>query len=292
MGSPAQRWFSSRSKKTSGQQNLTIELCKALPVPLPALYEQSKIAQIPPTWDKAIENTEKLIENSKMQKKALMQQLLTGKKRFPGFVREWVPRLIAQFGKVITGNTPSRYEPDNYGTAISWATAVDFSSKYVGDTQVKLSKTGAKNARIVPCGSVLVTCIASIGKNGIAKEDLATNQQINAVVVNPDHSNEFLYYLVEYYKQKLHKLAGIAVVPILNKKTFEKISFNVPFSLKEQNKIAELLAHTDVEIECLRKQHHYFQQEKKALMQELLTGKRRVKVGPRLCGDDGSEIVA
>ena len=77
----AQQWLQSRSKKTSGQQNLTIQLCKELPTPVPPLPEQRKIAQILSTWDRGIATTEKLIDASKQQKKALMQQLLTGKKR-------------------------------------------------------------------------------------------------------------------------------------------------------------------------------------------------------------------
>ena len=58
-------------------------------VKIPELPEQRKIAKILQTWDRAIATTEKLIDASKQQKKALMQQLLTGKKRFPGFEREW-----------------------------------------------------------------------------------------------------------------------------------------------------------------------------------------------------------
>src|SRR5690606_3351290 len=81
LSNTAQQWLQTRSKKTSGQQNLTIELCKGLPVPIPALDEQKKIAQILSTWDKAITTTEQLLANSQQQKKALMQQLLTGKKR-------------------------------------------------------------------------------------------------------------------------------------------------------------------------------------------------------------------
>jgi len=68
-------------KKTSGQQNLTIELCKELPLPLPSYPEQQKIAQILSTWDKAIEKLEALIAAKQKRKNALMQQLLTGKKR-------------------------------------------------------------------------------------------------------------------------------------------------------------------------------------------------------------------
>lgn len=64
----AQQWLQSRSKKTSGQQNLTIEICKDLPIILPPLVEQKKIAQILSTWDRAISATEKLLANSQQQK--------------------------------------------------------------------------------------------------------------------------------------------------------------------------------------------------------------------------------
>ncbi|MGP5347472.1 restriction endonuclease subunit S [Psychrobacter celer] len=166
---------------------------------IPPLPEQQKIAKILSTWDKAISTTERLIENSTQQKKALMQQLLTGKKRLldesgKRFEGEWKDATVSSFGKVITGNTPPKNDSSNYDGSISWATAEDFKRKYVSNTKVKLTESGATKARIVPKGSVLVTCIASIGKNAIANEDLATNQQINSVVINKKNSNEFFYY--------------------------------------------------------------------------------------------------
>ena len=185
------------------------------------LQEQRKIAKILSTWDKAIATTERLIATSQQQKKALMQQLLTGKKRLvnpdTGMVFEgnWENIKVANFGKVVTGNTPPKDDASNYGTDISWATAEDFTGKYVGNTKKKLTKSGASKARIVPAGSVLVTCIASIGKNAIANEELTTNQQINAVIVNNKHCNEFFYYQIEFNKHKLLAWAGTTAVPIL-----------------------------------------------------------------------------
>jgi len=249
---------------------------------VPPLPEQQKIANILSTWDKAINTTERLIDNSKQQKKSLMQQLLTGKKRLlddegKRFEGEWEDATVSSFGKVVTGNTPPKNDPNNYGGSISWATAEDFKQKYVSSTKVKLTDSGATKARIVPRGSVLVTCIASIGKNAIANEGLATNQQINSVVINKDNSNEFFYYLIEFNTHKLLAWAGTTAVPILNKTSFEKVKFTVP-SLKEQQKIAAVLTNADKEIELLEQQLADLQQEKKALMQVLLTGKKRVVV--------------
>ena len=252
------------------------------PILVPPYPEQRKIASILRTWDKAIRITERLINNSKQQKKSLMQQLLTRKKRLyddsgKAFEGDWEDLTVSSFGKVVTGNTPPKNDASNYGGHISWATAPDFKQKYVSNTKVKLTESGTVKARIVPKGSVLVTCIASIGKNAIANEALATNQQINAVVINNKHSNEFFYYLIEFNTHKLLTWAGKTAVPILNKTSFEKIKLRAP-NKKEQQKIATVLTNADKETELLEQQLADLKQEKKALMQQLLTGKRRVIV--------------
>ena len=274
--------FVSRKSIGSDQPFISTTELKKLDIVKPPLPEQQKIAKILSTWDKAISTTERLIENSTQQKKALMQQLLTGKKRLldesgKRFEGEWKDATVSSFGKVITGNTPPKNDSSNYDGSISWATAEDFKRKYVSNTKVKLTESGATKARIVPKGSVLVTCIASIGKNAIANEDLATNQQINSVVINKKNSNEFFYYLIEFNTHKLLAWAGTTALPILNKTSFEKVKFIVP-NLKEQQKIATVLTNADKEIGLLEQQLADLQQEKKALMQQLLTGKKRVVV--------------
>ncbi|WP_368936389.1 restriction endonuclease subunit S [Proteus penneri] len=286
-------WFSlehtrhllrSNATGTSGSmKNITKSDVLNLPIVVPPLSEQKKIARILSTWDNAISATKRLLENSQQRKKALMQQLLTGKKRLvnpetgKAFEGNWEEVRVANFGKVVTGNTPPKGDDSNYGSDISWATAEDFKGKYVGNTKVKLTKSGVSKARLVPKGSVLVTCIASIGKNAIADEDLTTNQQINAVIVNSKHCNEFFYYQIEFNKHKLLAWAGTTAVPILNKSSFEKILLLAPLK-HEQQKIASVLTAADKEIELLEAKLAHFKQEKKALMQQLLTGKRRVKV--------------
>ena len=270
------------SSSGSSQSALNLTVLRSLKVPVPPFPEQQKIAKILSTWDKAISTTERLIENSTQQKKALMQQLLTGKKRLlddegKRFEGEWEEVTVSSFGKVVTGSTPPKNDSSNYDGNISWATAEDFKQKYVSNTKVKLTESGATKARVVPKGSVLVTCIASIGKNAIANEDLATNQQINSVVINKNNSNEFFYYLIEFNTHKLLAWAGTTAVPILNKTSFEKVKFIVP-NLKEQQKIATVLTNADKEIKLLEQQLADLQQEKKALMQVLLTGKKRVKL--------------
>jgi len=213
--------------------------------------------------------------------------LLTGKTRLPGFGKPvekdgeipdaWAKRKISDLGDIVTGSTPSKTKAENYGSNFCWATAKDFTSKYIFETKIKLSKIGIQKARLVPEGSVLITCIASIGKNAIAKTSLATNQQINSIIVCAQYSNEYIYYTLSYIKPLLIVLSGKTAVPILNKTSFGRINILTP-SLKEQTKIANMLALCDEEIHKITKLKIKIESQKKGLMQKLLTGEVRVKV--------------
>ncbi|MDI3451681.1 restriction endonuclease subunit S [Acinetobacter sp. V89_4] len=273
--------FSYLSRQGAGRYKLNKASLEKIYLLIPPSEEQDKIVKILATWDQAISTTEKLLKNSQQQKKALMQRLLTGEKRLLDengkvFNSEWLIFSVNQIGRVVTGSTPPKEQVENYGNCFNWATAEDFQGKYIDDTKLQLSEIGVRKARILSKGAVLVTCIASIGKNAIANKEMATNQQINAVEVNEFNSNEFFYYLIEFNVKKLRALAGTTAVAILNKSTFEKIKFNMP-SLQEQRKIAQVISVADQEIEILQKKLDCFKEEKKALMQQLLTGKKRVK---------------
>ncbi len=259
------------------QKNLSGTNLAKLDIPFPPLSEQHEILKIIKTWESAISSTARLLENSKKRKKALMQQLLTGKKRLPGFSGEWQTLKIGQVGKVVTGSTPSKDDPLLWGDLVNWATAEDFKGKYIFETRLKLSSAGAAKVRLLPANSVLVTCIASIGKNAIAGTGMATNQQINAVIVNAEHSPEFFYYQIEFNTSKLIALAGTTAVSIVNKSSFEKLKMSFP-SRNEQDAISKILMTEDKVIEILQKKLLHIKKEKKALMQQLLTGKKRVKV--------------
>lgn len=252
---------------------------------IPPLPEQQKIAKILSTWDKAISTTERLIENSTQQKKALMQQLLTGKKRLldesgQRFEGEWARQPISFVADVITGNTPSTKNQEYYGGGKLFVSPSDLGiSKYILETTKRLTDLGFSQTRKVPKGSSLFTCIGStIGKLGIAGEELATNQQINSVCAKGNNCGEFIYYQLLFHAEQIKGSAATQAVPIINKTNFESQLIFSPASLEEQQKIATVLTNADREIELLKQQLADLQQEKKALMQVLLTGKKRVVV--------------
>jgi type I restriction enzyme S subunit len=248
-------------------------------VHLPPLPEQRAIAAILGTWDRAIALTERRLAAAEQRKKALMQQLLTGRVRFAEFAgEEWREVKVSEMGRVVTGNTPSKEKEEFYGGCLQWASPADIEHHYeVKATKTTLSEEGRKVARIVPKGSVLVTCIGSIGKNAVAGVEMAFNQQINAVVVNRHFDNLFVYYLIDYCPEKLWRYAGTTSVAIINKSTFEKVKYYVPSSLGEQRRIATVLNACDREVDLLRRKRDALQQQKKGLMQRLLTGRVRVR---------------
>ena len=248
---------------------------KNLKIPVPPLPEQKKIADCLSTWDVAIEKQNALINALTDRKKALMQQLLTGKKRLPGFSGEWKEVKLGEIGEIQTGNTPSKLESENWNGEYYWCTAEDMKSKYVNNTAQKLTKKGWSLARTVKANSILVTCIASIGINAITNVECSFNQQINSITPNENFSTEFIYYLMNNSKENLLKYAGAGALPMLNKNTFSSIKFKFP-TLSEQTAIAEILATADRELQLQKEKLVQLQQQKKGLMQVLLTGKKRL----------------
>lgn len=259
----------------STRQRIGLPILKNIKILTPPLPEQKKIADCLSTWDVAIEKQNALINALTDRKKALMQQLLTGKKRLPGFSGEWKEVKLGEIGEIQTGNTPSKLESENWNGEYYWCTAEDMKSKYVNNTAQKLTKKGWSLARTVKANSILVTCIASIGINAITNVECSFNQQINSITPNENFSTEFIYYLMNNSKENLLKYAGAGALPMLNKNTFSSIKFKFP-TLSEQTAIAEILATADRELTLQKEKLAQLQTQKKGLMQVLLTGKKRL----------------
>ncbi|MGF1277145.1 restriction endonuclease subunit S [Acetobacter pasteurianus] len=251
-------------------------------ISLPPLPEQKKIAAILSTWDRAIEGTEKLLANSQQQKKALIQQLLTGKKRLPGFTGAWKKVSLEKTGKVVSGGTPDTTVPAYWDGDVLWLTPTDVTSlrgKYVDDTKRKITQTGIKDSAttLLPAGSLLVCTRATIGYMAIAKKAITTNQGFKNIVFNKFFLPEFVYYFLCTQKHEMQRLASGSTFAEISKKDFCKIHISAP-PLPEQKAIAAVLSTADEEITAIESDLTRLRQEKKALMQQLLTGKRRVKV--------------
>jgi len=200
------------------------------------------------------------------------------KKTKIGWIPEdWEVKKLKDFTKVITGSTPPTKEPLYYGEDYFFVGPSDLGvNKYILKTSKKLSKKGFEISRIMPKGSVLFTCIGStIGKIGISKNNLTSNQQINAVLPNDNHESEFVYYELERLAPKIKTSAAEQAVPMINKTEFESNYIILP-PLPEQKKIATILSDWDTAIATTQTLIKTLQLRKKGLMQQLLTGKTRL----------------
>lgn len=258
--------------------------------------EQIAIANALSDVDALITELEKLIAKKQTIKTATMQQLLTGRTRLPQFAlredgskkgtkqselgeipEDWEVRVISELGRVSTGGTPSTSLSELWNGDIPWITPTDIShSKNIYSSERKISQKGLQSIRRLPANSVLVTCIASIGKNAILRIDGACNQQINAVVPNENIDVDFLFYAIELSSDRLKASAGITATLIVSKALFEEFQLTVPMCPHEQTAIATILSDMDEDIQAQEKRLSKTRQIKQGMMQELLTGKTRL----------------
>ena len=198
--------------------------------------------------------------------------------RFAEFTDKWQEMRLGDICEIVTGTTPSTKQKEFYDNGTyPWITPTDIGEQREINTSTRyLSSKGIKQGRFIPKGSLLVTCIASIGKNAILTKDGSCNQQINAILPTNKHDMTFLYYLMEYKSEYLIGFAGKSATHILNKTNFSNLIFKLP-TLAEQKKIAQVLSACDKEIELLKSKFQYLKTQKKGLMQRLLNGEVRVK---------------
>ncbi|HEC5313472.1 restriction endonuclease subunit S [Citrobacter sp. Cf042] len=278
----------------SALQEISLTELRKVRTLLPPLLEQKKIAQILLTWDKAISVTEKLLANSQRQKKALMQQLLTGKKRL-GLPDGSYEFRITHYGLI----------PKDWGypaikeicTQVSEknSAAVDHPvlscSKYDGFVdslkyfKKKVYSDDLSGYRVIHRG-----CFG-FPSNHIEEGSIGLQNLYEIGIVSPIYvvfrasptrvDNSYLYAVLktDHYKQIFGAATNASVDRrgSLRWKEFNQIHVPLP-PLKEQQKIAAVLSVADAEISTLEKKLACLRDEKKALMQQLLTGKRRVKV--------------
>lgn len=279
------------TQSESARPNLSLSDMRDFLFALPPLPEQRKIAKILSTWDKAISTTEKLIETSKQQKKALMQQLLTGKKRLvdtetgKAFQGEWEE---VKLGDVISLGRGFAFKSSQYAdsgtkvvrvTNIASSGHIDLSDCVYVPNEItnEYQKYALKNEDIL-----LVMVGATAGKLGFVSENILPsllNQNMWSLRTrNLDKLNQlFLRHIAERIVARYMLTQQGSARGFFTQSTFELVNFQVP-SVEEQQKIASVLTAADKEIELLETKLAHFKQEKKALMQQLLTGKRRLQV--------------
>lgn len=276
------------------QQNLSQDVVATIPICCPPLPEQQKIAAILSTQDKVIELKEKLLAQKQQQKKYLMQQLLTEKKRLPGFNEKWKVEKFSEIFDFLSTNTLSRDNLFEGVGAIQNIHYGDILTKFdevidldcVCPPSIKESAI-PNNCATVKSGDIIIADTAEDLTAGKAVEvqnigDRVIYSGLHTMLCRPKEqlfSEGWLGFYINseaYHKQLIPYIAGVKVMAI-SKSNIVKTYIAIP-SKAEQAAIVEILSTADHEIDLLQKSIEAEKQKKKALMQLLLTGKVRVKI--------------
>lgn len=240
--------------------------------------EQTAIATALSDVDSLISALTKKIEKKKAIKQGLMQQLLTGKKRLPGFGGVWdvvqLKRIISEF------IVPMRDKPTALTGPIPWCRIEDFDGKYLkkslSNQGVDLNTVSKMNLKIFPVNTLLVSCSANLGRCAIVKQKLVTNQTFIGLVPSDRIDVEFLYYKMSREDKNLNNMATGTTISYLSREQFENYEILIPSSKAEQTAIANILSDCDSEIAALEEKRDKYKEIKQGMMQQLLTGKIRL----------------
>lgn len=249
----------------------------------PSKQEQRQIAEILATWDRAIETVEGLIANARAQKMALMQSLLTGKRRLSGFSGMWSTKKLNHFCTIRRGASPRPITDPKWfaPTGRGWVRISDVTrsdAEFLSKTVQYLSPAGVERSVTVEPGELIMSICATIGVPKIVGIPVCIHDGFVLFRhLSPIISIQFLFYFLEFMTEKLASAGQPGTQKNLNTSIVGNIQFP-DISKREQDDIAFILKLAANEIRDFKSQLEILRQEKSALMQQLLTGKRRVKI--------------
>ena len=268
---------------TGNQENLNADIIKTYQVPWAPDEEQERISTILTTQDKVIELKEKRLTEKQRQKKYLMQQLLTGKKRLPGFSGEWKNIKLCE---VLSERKEKNVEQNLRICSVAVQKGVVDQVEHLGRSY---AANDTSNYSVAHYGDIIYTkSPAGDFLYGIVKQNLLQE----TVAVSPLYgvftpwTFGLGYFLHTYFQSAI--CARNYLLPIVQKgakntinitnDTFISSKLYLPLDVEEQKAIADTFIAADREIDLLRQDIEQEKQKKKALMQLLLTGIVRVKI--------------
>lgn len=273
-----------RQANGSALQEISIATLRKAPVLLPPISEQRRIAETLKTWDRAIETVEALIANARVQKQALMQQLLSGEKRLPGFAEPWAWADFADvFGRVKTKNAEGNTNVLTISAQHGLISQVEYFNKIVASDDVR-------GYTLLQRGDFAYNKSYSDGypMGAIKPLDRYDSGIVSSLYIcfrltrrGFDHDFFRHYFEAGLFNREIAAIAqeGARNHGLLNVSVVEffETSLHIP-QPGEQAAIAKVINAAEAEEQACQAQLTALRQEKAALMQQLLTGKRRVKL--------------
>lgn len=249
-------------------------------VPIPPKDEQLKISKLFNDTDELISSLEKLIEKKRLIKQGAMQQLLTGKRRLPGFSGKWEVKNLGELAEIKDGThqTPKYVESGIPFYSVENVTENNFSNtKYISIEEHKLLTRNYK----IEKGDILMTRIGSIGDGKYIDWDVDASFYVSLALlkIKKDYDGKFIYYLIkgnEFQKEIELRSLQWAVPKKINLGAISEIKVTLPMEKEEQIAIARILSDLVLEIETLEQKLNKYKSIKQGMMQVLLTGKIRL----------------
>ncbi len=267
-------------RTTSAQPKLALERIREFKIPYPPIGEQQCIAQILSTWDRAIEHVQRLIEAKQRQKDQLVSQLLSGQKRFPGFQDEWN---LVKLGAFLHPKFRKVVKPSGAYLRLGIRSHGKGTFTSVVDDPETIALTHLFQVRkddlIVNITFAWEGAIALVGPDG---DGALVSHRFPTYVFDtskmlPEYFKHLMVTERFFYELDLISPGGAGRNRVMNKGDFLKITVTIP-GVEEQKKIASVLGGMDEQIALLKKYLERLKEQKKGLMQKLLTGEIRVKV--------------
>ncbi len=277
--------YVTKQKATKGQGDavvhITSEAIKTISINIPPIAEQRAIAEALSDVDGLIAALDKKIAKKRLLKQGAMQQLLTGKKRLPGFTDEWETIRLGDWATMNSGGTPTSSVPEYYNGHIPFLSISDITEagKYINKTEKTITEKGLNNssARMFPAGTIMYAMYASLGKCSIANIELSCSQAILGITPKCRINPEYLYYYLSFIEEDVKDMGQTGTQSNLSKQIVQDFMVKLPSDIKEQRAIATVLSDMDKEITDLEAQRDKYRLLKSGMMQKLLTGQIRLK---------------
>lgn len=266
---------------SAGQKRVPTDFIKDYSIPVPTLPEQQKIADILSTVDEQIDNVDRLIEKTKELKKGLMQQLLTkgiGHTEFKetevGVIpKEWEVKKLDEVCEIIMGQSPDSNSYNEQGKGLPF-----FQGKTeFGDIYPEVKKWCTQPKKVSEPLDILISVRAPVGEVNINKYVSCIGRGLGAIRSKNVTYYKFIYYIIQLASKELRKASQGSTFDAINSSDLKDLKIAIP-NIQEQEKIADLIWSIEERVQEKYKMKEYLQQLKKGLMQQLLTGKIRVKV--------------
>jgi type I restriction enzyme S subunit len=264
------------------QQDYSVSIVRTLPIILPPkLHEQAAIAEVLSDADMLIDSLTSLIEKKRLIKQAAMQTLLTGKKRIFGYGNDFQQKKLREIATIYRGASPRPIENPKWfddSSSVGWVRISDVtkSSKYLLNTTQRLSKEGIKNSRFVAPNKLITSICATVGRPIITKMKVCIHDGF-VVFENLQAEAEYLYYVLSYIEDDWSRQGQTGSQMNLNTTIIGNATISLPETKEEQKSIAKVLSAMDLEIEALEQERDKCKLLKAGLMQQLLTGRIRLK---------------